>query len=129
MQKEVITTVTVDDFDGETAAERRTFSLPGLPDTQYEIDLGDENWAGLQGALETVLLAHGRAVPVRDEVAERRAAKKVSAKRRSRSGKTAQVGPTSAEVRAWAAENNVEVPKSGRLPKTAFEAYHAAHAG
>lgn len=45
----------------------------------------------------------------------------------TRPAPTAQV--ETRDVRAWADEQGIDVPKSGRLPKTVTEAYTAAHEG
>jgi hypothetical protein len=38
----------------------------------------------------------------------------------------ADAGPSSAEVRAWAAEQGIDVPRRGRLPEAVVEAYMEA---
>jgi hypothetical protein len=49
---------------------------------------------------------------------------KSKSKRRSSS----KAGPSAAEVRAWAATEGLEVPRTGRVPRAVYEAYSAAHA-
>lgn len=40
----------------------------------------------------------------------------------------AETGPDSKAVRAWAAENGIDVPKRGKVPDAVVEAYTKAHA-
>lgn len=42
-------------------------------------------------------------------------------------GKTSTVGPSAADVRAWAAKNDVACPAVGRVPSAVREAYDDAH--
>lgn len=44
-----------------------------------------------------------------------------------KAAKAASDGPSSADVRAWAAENDVQCPAVGRVPGSVLEAYEAAH--
>ena len=102
-----------DDIDGGDATETVTFGLDG---TSYEIDLNEENAAGLREALGTYV-GHARKVG-----SGRRAAK-----RSGSSGGAAAGGPAAREVREWARQNGHEVPDRGRIPAEVREAYDAAH--
>jgi len=100
-----------DDIDGGGATETVSFGLDG---TGYEIDLNEENAAGLREALSSYV-GHAR---------------KVGSARRTgrRSGaSSAASGPPAREVREWARESGYEVPDRGRIPADVREAYDAAH--
>lgn len=156
MQKEVTTTVTVDDLDGETPAETRAFVLDG---TTHHIDLNEAHVRELGEALNTygdalAALDHAKQALERftsvavaqerapeqpsdhDEVAEKRTrkrtskkpAKKVAAARKQTAKTKAPTQPSSAEIRRWAHENDVPVSKTGRVGKDARQAYLEAHA-
>lgn len=96
-----------DDIDGGDAAETVQFSLDG---TSYEIDLSQENAAGLRDALQPFIAA---------------ARTTGGARRRSRS--SAGSGENPAEVRAWAEANGIKVNARGRIPADVLAAYRAAH--
>jgi hypothetical protein len=95
----------VDDTDGSEAQETVEFSLDG---TTYEIDLSDHNAKKLRDALEPWVSK----------------ARKTGGRRRAR-GDGAGKADLKA-VRAWAASNNVELSKRGRIPQSVLEKYRAA---
>ncbi len=103
-----------DDIDGGDATETVSFGLDG---TSYEIDLNEENAAGLREAL-SAYVGHARKVG-----SGRRATKRSG----SSGGASASSGPAAREVREWARENDLEVPDRGRIPAEVREAYDAAH--
>ena len=101
--------VLVDDVDGSTATETVAFSLDG---TQYEIDLNEEHATQLRDALAPWISA-GR----------RMSGRKSSSGRKSAASSSSS---DAAAIRAWAKDNNVEVPERGRIPAKVREAYDAA---
>lgn len=97
--------VMVDDLEGTEGARTIRFGVDG---NQYEIDLNEKNQARLNKALEKFLSV---ARPVhRVQKTQRKA------------------GPSyrPADVRAWAAENGVEVSDRGRVPQEVVDRYVAA---
>ncbi len=102
-----------DDLDGGDASETVAFGLDG---TSYEIDLNEENAAGLREAL-SAYVGHARKVG-----SGRRTTKRSAASTASASG-----GPSAKDVREWARESGHEVPDRGRIPADVREAYDAAH--
>lgn len=101
----------VDDLDGGPAVGTVSFSVDGV---SYEIDLNQANQDQLRESLQR-WTDSGRAIGR----TRRRAAGAAPA---SRSG-----GPSAAEIRSWAAENDVEVNSHGRVPQDVRDAYEAAH--
>lgn len=100
MERKRVVIETVDDIDGETEGRRVRF---GLDQKIYEIDLCEKNEARLRKALAPFIEC---AKPVRAKAKKRR-------------------GPDPRDVRAWAIENGVEVPATGRVPGAVVEAYLA----
>lgn len=100
--------VLVDDVDGSTATETVAFSLDG---TQYEIDLNAAHATELRDALAPWISA-GRRMSGRKASSGRKAAQSSSS--------------DAAAIRAWAKDNDVEVPERGRIPAKVREAYDAA---
>jgi len=97
--------VLVDDVDGTPAEETVSFALDGK---EYEIDLSAKNAAKLRDAIAPYV-GHAR-----------RAAS------RRRGGRGA-IGPSPADIRAWARDNGFNVPDRGRVASEVREAYVAAH--
>lgn len=98
-----------DDFDGGQADETVAFGLDG---SDYEIDLSGENASKLRDALAPWIAS----------------ARKVGGRRRRGASATkSQSGPGSAEIRAWAQENGMQVSARGRVPAEIREAYANAH--
>lgn len=81
--------------------------------TRYRIDLCDENVARFDAAMET-WISHARKLGKNGKPAPKAAPKLAAV-------------TTSQEIRAWAAENGVEVAANGKIPKRVVEAYEAAH--
>jgi hypothetical protein len=108
--KTIITTF--DDIDGSNeGVETVQFSYLG---TDYEIDLAQDSRTKLDDAL-AVFIAHAR---------------RVGGRRRSSAPSAAKDGSSkvdNAAIRAWAADQGMEVNKRGRLPKSLLEAYQAAN--
>jgi hypothetical protein len=96
--------VLVDDIDGSEAEETVSFALDGR---EYDIDLSAKNAAKLRDALAPYV-GHAR---------------RGGGRKRSRAG----VGPSPADIRAWARENGFDVPDRGRVSSQVREAYLAAH--
>ncbi|WP_062387758.1 histone-like nucleoid-structuring protein Lsr2 [Demequina iriomotensis] len=99
--------VLVDDIDGSAASETVSFSLDGA---SYEVDLNEANAQKLRDALAPWVAAGRRTV---------------SRKPAGRARRTG-TGPSAAAIRAWAKDNDVEVPERGRIPAKVREAYDAA---
>jgi len=105
----------VDDIDGSVAAETVAFGLDG---SSYEIDLSEEHSTALRDALAPYVGAARRttAGPGR-RGGPRRASGSTSTSDRQRT----------AEIRAWARDQGMEVNERGRIPSKVIEAYEAAH--
>lgn len=107
MAKRTVVT-TVDDIDGSEDAATIEFGLDGIG---YEIDLSKNNADTLREALSPYV-AH---------------AQKVSGGSRKKTGaKGSTAGSQSKAVRAWAAAYGIDVPASGRVPKTVVAQWEAA---
>ncbi|MCW2787050.1 MAG: hypothetical protein JWP74_3567 [Marmoricola sp.] len=96
--------VLVDDIDGNDADETVSFSLDGR---DYEIDLSAKNAAGLRDAIAPYV-GHAR---------------RAGGRKRGRT----DVGPSPADIRAWARGNGFDVPDRGRVSSQVRDAYAAAH--
>lgn len=101
--------VLIDDIDGGEADATVSFSLEG---TNYEIDLSEANVESLREALAPFIDA-GRRV----------AGGKKSSRRASAGGR----GNKSAEIRAWAQANGIDVSARGRIPAEVVAKFEAAH--
>lgn len=99
----------VDDIDGSEATETVVFGLDG---TTYEIDVNEKNAAKIRKAIQPFVES------------ARKVSRTNGPPRRSRSTPTS---PSAAAVRAWAAEQGIEVPEKGRIPADVRDAYNAAH--
>jgi hypothetical protein len=97
--------VLIDDIDGRDADETVRFALDGVG---YEIDLSAANAARLRTAMAE-FVGHARRVQGRG--------------RRSRSGATGK----SAEIRAWARDQGLQVNERGRIPADLAAKFEAAH--
>jgi hypothetical protein len=101
----IVNTVVTDDLDGSSAAEAVSFGFDGLA---YEIDLAPANRERMRKALEPFMDA-GRRVG------------------RGRPARTTTARRQSAEIRAWAIEQGLEVAERGRISADVVEKYKAAH--
>ena len=101
----------VDDLDGGEADETVTFALDGKT---YEIDLTTANADKLRGLLDAYVKG-GRRTGGR--------ASGGRGKARVASGGAQDT----AQIRAWAKENNLEVNDRGRVPASIREAYEKAN--
>jgi len=107
VSKKTIVTL-VDDLDGTDAAETIAFAVDGAG---YEIDLSADNAAALRAAFAPYV----------------KAGRRTSASRRGgRSSSASSGGASPKEIRAWAADNGVEVPARGRIPAGVHEQFLAA---
>ncbi len=95
-----------DDLDGGPAEETLRF---GLGTTEYEIDLNAANARRFRAELAPFIEHARRAIP-----RQRPLARSVSARQRS------------AEIRAWAKENRIEVSDRGRIPTSVIRRYVAS---
>jgi len=91
----------VDDLNGDTEATTVRF---GLDNKVFEIELGTKNEAKLRRALEPFV----------------EGARVVRPQRRRKSA------PKSADVRAWAQENGIEVSPTGRVPQKVIDQYQSS---
>lgn len=106
MQKRVTLIQKTDDFDGSLDAETVPFAFDGV---RYEIELSEANQKEMRELLAPYI-ERARVVGT-----------KARAKAKPRRGQ-----PKPAVVRAWAAENGIEVPATGRISKDVMEQYKAA---
>lgn len=98
----------VDDIDGSDASETLRFGIDGY---QYEIDLNDVHAKELREAVAR-FVESGRRLG--------------RSKKSSSSGKKKQQEADPADIRAWARENDHEVPDRGRIPANVRDAYYTA---
>lgn len=111
------TTVITDDLDGSTNAETIEFTFAG---TQYSIDLSKKNRMAFEKALRPYLAAATK-------VSNRRGSTGSTSRRSRRSASAGSAtGVDLGEVRAWAAEQGIEVSNRGRVAKDVIDAYTAA---
>lgn len=104
-----VSIILIDDIDGSEATETVRFGLDGA---NYEVDLNDKNAKKLRDALAGYVGA----------------ARKVSARRSGRGrGSTGSGSYSPADIRAWARDNDYDVPTRGRIPAPIREAFEAAH--
>jgi hypothetical protein len=103
-----VSVVIIDDLDGSAGAETLAFSCDGHA---YEIDLAAPNAARLREALQPFVAA-ARAVP---------------RPRPARPGSAARPQADRAAVRAWAAEQGLQVSERGRISAEIMDKYEAAH--
>lgn len=98
------------DISGKAADETVTFAVDGVP---YEIDLTTEEAGQLRSAMQPYASS------------ARKIGRSTSpAARRVRRAKPS--GYDAGAVRAWAAENGVEVSRRGRISQDVIEKYRAA---
>ncbi len=107
----------VDDIDGSEAAETVSFGLDG---NSYEIDLSEEHASSLREVLSRFIVSARRAG---GEGGGRRS----GGRRGSGSSTSSGDRQRTAEIRAWAREQGMEVNERGRIPNTVVQAYEAAH--
>lgn len=105
-----VTIVLIDDIDGGEATQTISFSVDN---TNYEIDVNDDNAAKLRDALAP-FVGHARKVTGGPRRGARRSAAQAS-------------GPSAKEIRTWARANGYEVSERGRVPEEVRQAYDAAH--
>lgn len=87
----------------------------GLHGTNYEIDLNAKHQEDQKAALEQFIAAGRKA-----------GASAASTSRRPTGSSSGSSGGEAKAIRAWAAENDVEVPARGRIPGAVVEQYKAA---
>lgn len=101
----------LDDFDGTPGATTVEFAFEGI---QYEIELTQEHLEEMREYLAPYI-ENGR---------------KASGGRSTRKARPARRPVPKADtsaIRAWAAEQGIEVSRSGRIPAAVVEQYEAAH--
>jgi Lsr2 len=96
-----------DDLDGGPADETVRFGVDG---SEYEIDLSKKNATALRRKL----------APFIDH------ARKAGRGARRRPGRTASNRERSADIRAWAKDQDIAVSERGRIPASVTEQYEAA---
>lgn len=99
----------IDDISGEDAQESVRFALDGV---EYEIDLAEENAAGLRKALGSYI-AHGRRV--RGSSAGQKTAASASNREQTQ------------RIREWAEANGYNPSARGRISRDIMKAYDDAH--
>ncbi|MFJ5694577.1 Lsr2 family protein [Arthrobacter sp. NPDC093125] len=99
----------IDDLDGSEATETVRFALDG---TEYEIDLAEQNAEELRDLLTRFVYAGRKAA---------RSSNKLTAAVR----RLSPAADTKA-VRAWAAENGIEINARGRIKDDVVERYLAS---
>jgi len=107
--------VVVDDITGEAGASTRRLRLDGV---EYDIDLTNETFAGLQEVLRPYL-EKARVVPMSKRT-------KGTGQREGRGTPVRQkqeLPAASSTIRAWAAANGIDCPKRGRIPAAVVERY------
>jgi hypothetical protein len=102
------------------------FALRGIT---YTIDLTNANIAKLDKAFAPFVKAAVAAgeTSTTGATARRSKASPVSTKRRGKRRASHVDASSTATVRAWAAENGLDVSARGRIPASVSEAYDAAH--
>ncbi len=106
------TLVITDDLDGATGAETVSFSYQGR---EFVIDLGKKNRSAFEKALAPYIGAA-------------RTAKLAGKRKPPTSNRRRATGATDvAAVRAWAADNGIEVSSRGRISAEVLQRYSAAH--
>jgi hypothetical protein len=118
MAKQMLVT---DDLDGSSHAETVEFSFDGV---RYSIDLAKKNRTGLDRVFKPWIAA---ATPVKGRGSSGRS-RSGSGRRSTRPRSTpAGSGVDLAAVRAWAAEQGIEVSARGRVAQSVIDAYQASH--
>jgi hypothetical protein len=105
-----ITVSLEDDLDGGPADETVRFGIGGV---QYEIDLSKKNATAFRRKLAP-FVGHAR---------------KVGARSRRGSGRTAAGRERSSGIRAWAKEHGIAVSARGRIPASVVEQYEGGCPG
>ncbi|MFC4535401.1 histone-like nucleoid-structuring protein Lsr2 [Sphaerisporangium dianthi] len=101
----------IDDLDGSTAEETVAFAIDG---TSYEIDLSGENVKKLREVLTPF-------------VSSARRGESAPARGRKRGGSQPSARDKSAEIRAWAKGQGLNVSERGRIASHVVQQYEAAH--
>ena len=110
----------VDDIDGSEAEETVRFAVDG---TSYEIDLSAEHANALREVLAPYIVAAREAGGSAGNGSR-------GSSRRGSGGTSSPAGSDrqrTAQIRAWAREQGMEVNDRGRIPNTVVQAYDAAH--
>ena len=111
MAQRVITEL-VDDIDGTTLADGAGQTVTfGIDGSEYQIDLSNKNAAKLRKALQPYVDA-GRRVGGQAQ------------RRRSRAQPSSSSDAKA--IRAWAAENGIELSARGRIPAAVMQQYQAS---
>lgn len=121
-----VQTVLISDLSGdevEDGLESVAFSHRGV---DYVIDLTAQEAAGFDRAV-AMYVEHARRAPRRSPGRSESGSSGGSG--RTRPGPAADPGHAEriGHVKAWAAEQGLDYPKRGRLPKALLDAYDAAH--
>lgn len=109
--------IMVDDLDGHDGEDvtKRDFEISG---TTFTIDLGDENYKKLDELLTALTPYLEKAVKVRQAGRVRKGAADAGPRLR---------GHSNGDVRAWAAEQGIEVSERGKIADEVYEKFLAAH--
>jgi hypothetical protein len=110
----VITVDDVDGYDGEDVAKREF----EVRDRKFTLDLGDGNFKKLEELLDAL-------APYLEKAAEVKQAGR--ARKNATEGSTRLRGYTNTDVRAWAAQEGVDVSARGKIADEVYEKFIAAH--
>lgn len=111
--------VVVDDMTGATGATTRRLRLDGV---EYDIDLTEDSFAGLQDLLRPYL-EKARVVPI-----AKRGKAGPDEGRGTPVRRKQELPAASSTIRAWAASNGVSCPARGRIPASVIDRYTASMA-
>jgi len=111
--------VVIDDITGESGATTRRLRVDGV---EYDIDLTEESFAGLQQTLRPYL-EKARVVPMAKRGKSGSGSSVGSEGRGTPVRQKQELPAASATIRAWAASNGIECPKRGRIPAAVVERY------
>jgi len=114
--------VVVDDITGEAGATTRRLRVDGV---EYDIDLTEESFSGLQDLLRPYL-EKARVVPMAKRGKSNGSVGSGGAGAEGRGTPVRQkqeLPAASATIRAWAAANGIDCPKRGRIPAAVVERY------
>ena len=110
-----VTVTVISDLSGEVVESETPTTRFGFDGTSYEIDLTEKE----RDELEAVLAPY---------IEKGRRAGGGKPRRRSSSSDSKARTPSTAEIRAWAEKQGMEVSERGRIPASVRTAYEAAHA-
>ena len=114
--------VVVDDITGEAGATTRRLRVDGV---EYDIDLTEKSFASLQELLRPYL-EKARVVPIAKRGKSNGSVGSGGSGAEGRGTPVRQkqeLPAASSTIRAWAAANEIDCPKRGRIPAAVVERY------